>query len=154
MENFSLKQLILFAYGVPNNQTSGVQTWMDSSHFDIQATADRNASVKQVEGPMLQALLEDRFHLKVHRETMERPVHELTVEKGGGKMQLSNEGSCVPYSMDSPPPLATYACSREGLISALEIGLLLPLSMVRRSWPGEPNVARRDFRQMLALVSG
>jgi uncharacterized protein (TIGR03435 family) len=37
MENFSLKQLILFAYDVPNNQVSGVQAWMDSNHFDIQA---------------------------------------------------------------------------------------------------------------------
>jgi uncharacterized protein (TIGR03435 family) len=105
MANFSLKQLILFAYDVPNNQVLGVQAWMDSNHFDIQATTESNATVKQVEGPMLQALLEERFHLKVHRETMERPVYELTVEKGGVKMQLSKEGSCTPYSMDSPPPI-------------------------------------------------
>jgi uncharacterized protein (TIGR03435 family) len=67
MTNFSLKQLILFAYDVPNNQVSGVQSWMDSDHYDIQAKAEGNESVKQVEGPMLQALLEDRFKLKVHR---------------------------------------------------------------------------------------
>ncbi|MGA2251826.1 MAG: TIGR03435 family protein [Terracidiphilus sp.] len=105
MTDFSLKQLVLFAYGVPNNQVSGVQAWMDSNHYDIQAKADGNSSVKQVEGPMLQALLEERFNLKVHRETGERPVYELTAEKGGVKMQLSKEGSCTPYSMDSPPPL-------------------------------------------------
>jgi uncharacterized protein (TIGR03435 family) len=54
---------------------------------------------------MLQALLEERFQLKVYREAVERPVYELTVEKGGVKMQLSKEGSCTPYSIDSPPPL-------------------------------------------------
>jgi uncharacterized protein (TIGR03435 family) len=32
-------------------------------------------------------------------------VYLLTVEKGGLKMQLSKEGSCTPYSMESPPPL-------------------------------------------------
>lgn len=105
MQNFSLKQLILFAYDVPNNQVLGVQGWMDSNHYDVQATTESNATVKQVEGPMLQALLADRFHLKVHRETMERPVYDLTAEKGGAKMQLSKEGSCTPYSMDSPPPV-------------------------------------------------
>jgi hypothetical protein len=104
MANFSLKQLILFAYNVPNNQVSGVQAWMDSNHFDIQATTESAPTVKQLEGPMLQALLEERFQLKIHREAVERSVYELTVEKGGVKMQLSKEGSCTPYSMDSPPP--------------------------------------------------
>jgi len=112
MANFSLKQLILFAYDVPNNQVLGVEAWMDSNHFDIQATTESNATVKQVEGPMLQALLEERFHLKVHRETMERPVYELIVEKGGVKMPLSKEGSCTPYSMDSPPPLPAPSAPR------------------------------------------
>jgi uncharacterized protein (TIGR03435 family) len=105
MANFSLKQLILFAYNVPNNQVSGVQSWMDSNHFDVQATADSTATVKQLEGPMLQALLEERFQLKVHRAAVERPVYLLTVEKGGLKMQRSKEGSCSPYSIDSRPPL-------------------------------------------------
>ena len=105
MMNFSLKQLILFACDFPRNQVLGVQTWMDSDHFDIQATTESKATVKQMEGPMLRALLEERFQLKFHRETMVRPVYELTVEKGGLKMQPSKEGSCTPYVMDSPPPL-------------------------------------------------
>jgi uncharacterized protein (TIGR03435 family) len=105
MQNFSLKQIILFAYEIPNNQVSGVQPWMDSTHFDIQATTATDATVKQVEGPMLRTLLEDRFHLKIHRELMDRPVYDLTVEKGSVKMPLSKEGSCTPYSMDSPPPI-------------------------------------------------
>ncbi len=57
MTNFSLNQLILFAYDVPNNQVSGEQAWMESNRYDIQAKAEGSSSVKQVEGPMLQALL-------------------------------------------------------------------------------------------------
>jgi uncharacterized protein (TIGR03435 family) len=105
MQNFSLKQIILLAYEIPRNQVSGVQDWMDSSHFDIQATTASDATVRQMEGPMLRALLEDRFHLQVHRETMERPVIDLTVDKGGVKMHLSKAGSCIPYATDAPPPL-------------------------------------------------
>lgn len=112
MENFSLKQFILFAYDVPNNQVLGVQGWMDSNHFDIQATTESNTTVKQMEGPMLQALLQEKFHLKIHRETMERPVYELTVEKGGVKMQPSKEGSCTLYSMSSPPPIPAPNAAR------------------------------------------
>jgi uncharacterized protein (TIGR03435 family) len=45
---------------------------------------------------MLQALLEDRFHLKVHRETREIPVYELTLARGGLKLKAFQKGSCVP----------------------------------------------------------
>jgi uncharacterized protein (TIGR03435 family) len=38
---------------------------------------------------MLQAMLADRFQLKVHQETREQPVFTLTVAKGGAKLQPS-----------------------------------------------------------------
>jgi uncharacterized protein (TIGR03435 family) len=103
MENFSMRRLILFAYGVQDYQISGDPPWIGSEYYDIQATAEGNASVKQMEGPMLQTLLQDRFKLAAHRETRQLPVYELTVAKGGAKLQRSKEGSCIPYSADSPP---------------------------------------------------
>jgi uncharacterized protein (TIGR03435 family) len=41
---------------------------------------------------MLQALLEDRFKLKIHREISEGPVYALTVAKGGPKLLPLKEG--------------------------------------------------------------
>ena len=38
-------------------------------------------------GPMLQGLLEDRFQLKIHRETTQVPMYALTVAKGGLKLK-------------------------------------------------------------------
>jgi uncharacterized protein (TIGR03435 family) len=59
-----------------------------------------------MEGPMLQALLEDRFRLKVHRETRQVPVYALTVAKGRPKFHPAVEGDCVPLPVPPifPPP--------------------------------------------------
>lgn len=56
---------------------------------------------------MIQAVLEDRFKLKVHRETRDVPVLELVVAKGGAKLAPFIPGTCVPYdySVYPLPPL-------------------------------------------------
>ncbi len=46
-------------------------------------------------GPMMQALLEDRFQLKTHRETREVSGYLMTVAKGGLKVKPTAEGSCI-----------------------------------------------------------
>jgi uncharacterized protein (TIGR03435 family) len=55
---------------------------------------------------MLQALLEDRFKLALHRETKQLSVYELTLANNDGKLQPSKNDNCAPYSVDSPPPTA------------------------------------------------
>ncbi len=70
--------------------------WIKSDQYDINAEADANTSREMMNGPMLQALLEDRFKLKVHRETREVPVYALTVAKGGPKLEHREEGRCAP----------------------------------------------------------
>ena len=51
---------------------------------------------------MLQALLEDRFRLKVHRETRQVPVYALTVARGGPKLQARDE-SCIALDYSTFP---------------------------------------------------
>ena len=53
---------------------------------------------------MLQALLEDRFQLMLHRESKDLPVYELMAAKSGIKLQASKEGSCVTRGPNQPPP--------------------------------------------------
>ncbi len=65
----------------------GGPSWINSERYDIEAKADGNPSAQTMEGPMLQALLEDRFNLKIHRETRDILVYELTVAKGGPKLR-------------------------------------------------------------------
>lgn len=86
---------------------TGGPAWIHSQLYLINAKAEGNPSPEMMQGPMLQALLEDRFQLKVHRETKQVPVYALTVAKGGAKLEPSPEGSCVPMPMTFPlPPLA------------------------------------------------
>jgi uncharacterized protein (TIGR03435 family) len=106
LKNFAVLQLILSAYGLQSYQISGDPPWIGTDHYDIEAKSEGNASVQQMEGPMLRALLEDRFKLMLHRETRQLPVYELTVAKSGVKLERSKEGSCIPYSVDAPPPPA------------------------------------------------
>jgi len=76
--------------------------------YEIQATGvfpaglsekDRNGRMRL----MLQALLADRFKLKIHAETKEIPVYALVVGKGGPKLQKADiqEKDCP---VGTPPP--------------------------------------------------
>jgi uncharacterized protein (TIGR03435 family) len=89
VENQSLRALIKTAYRVLDWQISGGPGWIDSEHYDIEAKADGNPPLLAIVGPMLRALLEDRFGLKVHRETRQLPVFALSAVKKGLKIQPS-----------------------------------------------------------------
>jgi uncharacterized protein (TIGR03435 family) len=74
----------------------GSPSWVDSDRYTIDVKAEDAAiSQETMRGPMMQALLEERFKLKIHRESKEIPVYELTVVSGGAKLQPSKEGSCI-----------------------------------------------------------
>jgi uncharacterized protein (TIGR03435 family) len=115
LECAELRDLILTAYAIyGNGANSGPRSfrmpvlggpgWVDSDRFDIAAKAEGNPAPSQMYGPMLQALLEDRFQLKVHRETKELPVYFLTTTKGGPKLRQAREGSCVVSDINHPAP--------------------------------------------------
>ena len=80
-----LKLLIENAYGVPGFLISGGPDWIDSTGFDIDATAGGNPSRAEV-WLMLRSLLEERFQLKVHREMRLMPVYDLSVAPGGAHL--------------------------------------------------------------------
>ena len=68
--------------------------WVNSARYSIDAKAEGPESGAVMRGPMMQTLLEDRFQLKVHRETKEVPAYIMTVAKGGPKLQRTIDGSC------------------------------------------------------------
>jgi uncharacterized protein (TIGR03435 family) len=80
----SLKDHIGIAYGVRIDQVTGPE-WIGQTRFDIAAKMPDGSSTEQAD-EMLQALLEDRFQLKVHREKKEFPVYALTSVDGGATL--------------------------------------------------------------------
>jgi uncharacterized protein (TIGR03435 family) len=81
----------------------GGPAWINSDQYEINAVGDGTPSQEITRSTMLQAILEDRFGLKSHRETREVPVYALTAPKGGIKLQALPEGSCDPRDSSKPP---------------------------------------------------
>jgi uncharacterized protein (TIGR03435 family) len=105
----------LFADGQMNPGSSltvvGGQAWTTSDLYEIDAKAEGPQGHSMMNGPMLQALLEARFTLKVHRETRELPVYALTIAESGLKLEPF-QGSCTPRDFDKPPSEADCVTSR------------------------------------------
>lgn len=84
-------------FTAPSIPLSGDPGWVGSGNYlyRFDARADRGASLGTMEGPMLQALLADRFGLKIRRVTRQLPMYALIVAKSGVRLKRSNEGSCT-----------------------------------------------------------
>ena len=94
----TLKDLILEAFRIWSFQLSGGPKWLDSDSYDIEAKSEQPTSEDQAL-LKLQALLKERFHLTIHRETRELPVYFLAVGKNGPKLRPSQ-------STESPMAMA------------------------------------------------
>jgi uncharacterized protein (TIGR03435 family) len=79
--------------------------WVKSDWYTIDAETDdpvangptgtgQRDAEKRME-QMLQLVLEDRFQLKIHRDTEDVPMYDLTVAKGGLKIKPMEAGGCT-----------------------------------------------------------
>jgi len=92
----SLKALVwnAYAYGSSERRTvSGGGGWIDSQQWNIMAKVDdpsldglSKAERANRMRPMLQALLEERFNLKLHTELRPTPVYALVQARGGANV--------------------------------------------------------------------
>jgi uncharacterized protein (TIGR03435 family) len=93
----SLRALIMRAYDVRMDQISGGPDWLSETpemYYDITAVVRGAGVVSMKQLPfVLQALLADRFQLRIHRETKEVPVFALVVAEGGPKFRRTRANS-------------------------------------------------------------
>lgn len=104
---FELVYLIRDAYVVyaggrfnGNNYPVSVEQlpgWSNSERYTVEAKAEGKPGHAMMMGPMLQALLADRFALKLHSEMRDEPVYILSVTKGGPRLQPF-QVSCTPVN--------------------------------------------------------
>lgn len=122
----TLQSLIGEAYGfslglVSDDELLGAPGWAKTQKFDIRAKVDNEdvatiAAMKKAETMlveaglmvhrtptyrmvMLQRLLEDRFHLKMHYEQRVMSLYSMTVAKGGVKMKVAHAANPEEGSM-------------------------------------------------------
>ena len=84
ISNSTFKSVIAQAYGIRDFQISGGPNWISKDRWNIEAKAEEGSIPPPtrpldptVPGPleiMMQSLIEDRFHLKMHRETKQLPI--------------------------------------------------------------------------------
>jgi uncharacterized protein (TIGR03435 family) len=96
--------ILEWAYGVRDFQVSGAPEWLKQELFDIDARAAHPSTEGQMK-EMVQALLADRFKLKLHRATKAIPVYALVVGKDGPKLAQAEARSLNrPYGDIIVPP--------------------------------------------------
>ncbi len=112
--NASLLFLIQFAYAphdnpmnghslnLPSSQVVGGPAWINSEGYDIEVKPGAGTDPKQW-WLMWQTLLADRFKLRLHRETRDLPIYDLTLAKSGPKLPAAKEAGCVSFPPGTPP---------------------------------------------------
>jgi len=95
-QNATVKMLVAYAYALKDFQISGGPSWIDSERFDITAKEDESVSIgrqklpwkqyREQLGLMVQAMLADRFHLRVVHQPKEASILELVTAPGGSKL--------------------------------------------------------------------
>lgn len=90
--------LIAFAYklDLQNPMITGLPKWTDGKSYEIRARVPEGATKDQVRG-MMQALLQERFHLALHFEQKELPAYALArvkPNKRGPRLFLDAQDDC------------------------------------------------------------
>jgi uncharacterized protein (TIGR03435 family) len=103
LRNANMLDLIGTAYNVEPEKVAGGPTWLASDRFDVIAKAP-NGVTQQTARLMLQALLAERFGLKVHNDSKPLPVFVLSAGKGRHKMKESDGSKSGCQGQPQPPP--------------------------------------------------
>jgi uncharacterized protein (TIGR03435 family) len=85
----TLRMFVQWAYSV-GGEISG-PSWLDEERYDLAAKVSEPTALPQLK-LMVQALLEERFQLILHKETKDFPVTALVVGKDGTKNLTPVEG--------------------------------------------------------------
>ena len=98
MGNNTLHNILFNAFPIrPSDAIPGMPSWGTTAEFDIEARMDDGVAAELGKLPkdqqwekrqlMLQALLADRFKMRFHFETREKPIYSLQIAKGGFKLK-------------------------------------------------------------------
>jgi bla regulator protein blaR1 len=161
--DMTVKALILFAYrfDITPSQLSGGPGWIDADRFDIDARASADAIAPgqidleraHIMGRMMQALLADRFGLRLRRETKDAPVFALVIARGGLKMKSSGAGvDCSVLVPEGLPPCHVFTrIGNRGILG--EHVDMSDITMAFRILLGQPVVDKTGLTGMFDVAA-
>jgi uncharacterized protein (TIGR03435 family) len=130
LENVTLYWLLSIAYGVDDHQISGQPDWTGRTTFNVEAKSDAAADQRMAtldkeqenleQQHMMQALLAERFNLKVHWATQEGSIYNLVLAKSGSKLRPAGSMPPPPEELKwlgdskTPPPIHQQGDGRLG----------------------------------------
>jgi uncharacterized protein (TIGR03435 family) len=138
-EHSDLYGLVTFAYNLKDFQLSGGPAWakhgiLDQSElFQVVAKAGGNVAPSEEEfRAMLQALLAERFQLKVRHVVKEFPVYRLVVGKNGAKVRESSADTKFLMTIksgsgDKPTQMVVRHAALSRLVSQIEMQARRPV---------------------------
>ena len=150
--------LITFAYDVRPDQIEAAPAWASSACFEIVAKSGRpDPDPKRFlaeQREKVQNLLADRFHLRIRRESRERAVYALMVDKNEPKMRENKDLTSAPYPLIktiapgrfvaqivSMPYLAQFLAGRVGRMVIDQTGLKSSYDFTLEWTPDAPPLA-------------
>jgi len=98
--NLPLRSMIRTAYGANDLEVIGGPDWIDRDHWDVLAAAAADSPADAPWEAMLKTLLIERFKLRAHLESRERPIYRLVLARADRRLG---------------PEIRTTACRSENL---------------------------------------
>jgi uncharacterized protein (TIGR03435 family) len=122
----------IYGLGVEDGKkVRGGPDWVRAEHYTIDAVADGAADAETMSGPMMRALLEKRFGLKVHIETEQIPAWTLTIASSGLKIKPVETAAMDKSGFVNTTVKDGGACEAQPTIARGQ-----PV-MIRQAQPGE-----------------
>lgn len=100
--NLAIRDLLQYAWNLPKSQIIGGPAWLDSAHYDIDASSSQevdallkamsNDDATTKKRTMVRELLRQRFSLAAHEEKRELPVFNLVPARAGARLTPSDRG--------------------------------------------------------------
>ena len=133
MANTTILFLMSFAYDVQEKQITNQPAWMASEKFDLNGVADTagTPSLNQLK-LMLQTLLADRLHLRLHSDQREMSAYVLTLAKNGPKLQASQDDPHALPSLLMQPGFPKVAAMKASNLSMTDFARLMQSGIVDR----------------------
>jgi len=141
------EQLLLYAYGLHENQVLNAPDWMRTERWHVQGIAGLPGQPNREQmGSLVRKLLSERFGLAMHREQREMRVFALAVAKGGPKMAPSADDPNAPMH-ENDSQSGGQATMRVKNVSMGELAGMLMRLFLDRPVVDQTGLTRRyDFQ--------